>query len=925
MALTFLVDTGSNVTILRRDILDHWPREHRPNLIPVNTQLVTATGDYSPFYGKAKVEITIGSQTLQHEILFADIKNDGILGVDFLSTNHCDVLLSKDYLVINGEKIACFRSTEDAPPACCRIALSESVKIPPESEIIVKGRPLDRFDKDGVGIVETSDNFALRYGLLVAKALVCPKLGTVPIRIMNLGKEPIHLYKNTITATYEPVEPERFETVSSLNTDSDPEPDSCSHLDDLISQSTENLNESQKESLKTLLYEYRDQFSRSSHDLGSTSIAQHTIQTVPSCKPIKQRPYRVPLAKQQVAQKEIEMMAEKQLIEPSFSSWSSPALLVAKRDGSMRFCVDYRKLNEVTVPDCHPLPRIDDTLSALGGAQWFSTLDLKSGYHQIMIRESDRPLTAFSIPGSGLWQWRVLPFGLINAPSVFERLMERLMAGLTFISLLIYLDDIIVYSKTFESHLENLREVFQRLREANLKLNPKKCCLFRTEVSFLGHRVSADGIATDPAKIQAIQDWPRPRNVKEVRQFVGLASYYRKFLYQFAQICTPLHKLTEHNTPFSWTPDCERAFETIKTLLTTAPVLSYPRPEGETFILDTDASNVAVGAVLHQLQNGEEKVIGYYSKCLNKSERKYCTTRKELVAIVKAVKHFHYYIYGQSIIIRSDHGSLQWLLNFRNHGEGQLARFLETLSAYTYKIVHRSASAHQNADALSRRPCYDHNCQYCTRYESRYGSENVDSCFGQREITTIKMCDSKQVSAGESDFDSSMSKCDSYSHNVLTDNATDVQMRTREETAVNCAVVENLNIEKGTKTGGQTPVRVPLYMNQDCDPDGNYFGPRTVDDILSGRIDHSPTVQPGVTSVVLDETTLRDVTGCGPSPIVSCLRTNVVDEKTHQVDERFIYSRPYEYDCQVAAMEEGLQPEIAMALEGTNGCNRKTQ
>ena len=303
--------------------------------------------------------------------------------------------------------------------------------------------------------------------------------------------------------------------------------------------STENLNESQKESMKTLLYEYADQFSRSSHDLGSTSIAQHTIKIVPGCKPIKQRPYRVPLAKQQVAQKEIQLMAEKNLIEPSYSAWSSPALLVPKKDGTMRFCVDYRRLNEATIPDSHPLPRIDDTLSALGGSKWFSTLDLKSGYHQIQIQESDRPLTAFSIPGSGLWQFRVLPFGLINAPGVFERLMEHVFAGLTYVTLLIYLDDIIVYSKTFETHLDSLREILQRLKEVNLKLNPKKCCLFRTSMSFLGHQVSEQGISMCPLKIQTIKDWPQPKNVKEVRQFIGLASYYRKFLSQFAQICKP--------------------------------------------------------------------------------------------------------------------------------------------------------------------------------------------------------------------------------------------------------------------------------------------------------------------------------------------------------------------------------------------------
>ena len=876
--LTFLVDTGSNVTILRRDLLDSWPQQQQPSIIPVNTQLITATGECSPFHGKAVIDITIGSQTLKQEILFADIKNDGILGMDFLGNHSCDVLLSKDHLVLNGERITCFRNTENAPPVSCRIALLESVEIPPECEIIVKGRPLDRFDKDGVGVLESSDNLTARYGLLVAKALVCPKRGTVPLRIMNMNHEPIYLYKNTVTAIYEPVQPGSFETVSSLGTENIPEEKSYSHLEDLIELSTENLNESQKESMKTLLYEYADQFSRSSHDLGSTSIAQHTIKIVPGCKPIKQRPYRVPLAKQQVAQKEIQLMAEKNLIEPSYSAWSSPALLVPKKDGTMRFCVDYRRLNEATIPDSHPLPRIDDTLSALGWSKWFSTLDLKSGYHQIQIQESDRPLTAFSIPGSGLWQFRVLPFGLINAPGVFERLMEHVFAGLTYVTLLIYLDDIIVYSKTFETHLDSLREILQRLKEVNLKLNPKKCCLFCTSVSFLGHQVSEQGISMWPLKIQTIKDWPQPKNVKEVRQFIGLASYYRKFLSQFAQICKPLHKLTEKDVPFIWNQDHQTAFEAIKILLTTGPVLSYPSPDGQTFILDCDASNAAVGAVLHQLQDGEEKVIGYYSKCLSRSERKYCTTRKELVAVVKAIKYFHHFLYGQPFIVRSDHGSLQWLLNFRNHGEGQLARFLETLSAYSFKIQYRAGRTHRNADAMSRRPCYDSNCHYCTRYESRY----------DKEIISEQELNSRYLSNSESVCSTTVKFCGSE---------TTVENSSLEDCKKPDTCIDGMH-ELGQD---EHQMSAPIFLCQDCDPDDYYIGPKGIDNILCGSSASTPTsLDRGVTSVVSNEMTLRDVTGCGPSPIVSCLRTNVVDERTHKINYT---SCPPDFYCQEADSE----------------------
>ena len=727
-SLVFLVDTGSCCTILSKSLFDRWSPETRPNLTPVNLHLVTATGDSIPTLGKAEIEISLGSQCLLHDVLFADIKNDGILGVDFLSKHKCDVFLSKDHMRLNGERISCFHSSKGAAlgtnsggaiSTCCRIAILEGVEIPPESEIVVKGRPLDLFDKNSVGTLEGTSQFVDRSGLLVARALVSPETGSVPIRIMNLNDQPFFLHKNTVTAIYEPVETERLESVNSLSTKATSDENPYQHIDELIQNNSSNLNETQLESLKSLLYEHKDQFSKSSHDLGCSNLVEHTIKTVPDCKPVKLRPYRVPLAKREFAESEVKAMAEKGLIEPSYSAWSAPAIIVPKPDGSLRFCVDYRRLNELTVPDSHQLPRIDDTLDALGGSTWFSTLDLKSGFHQVSIAEEDRPKTAFSIPGSGLWQWRVLPFGLINSPSVFERLMERVFAGLTFLILLIYLDDIIVFSKTFEEHLINLRKVFERLKEANLKLNSKKCKLLCRKVSFLGHEVSNLGIGTDPKKLLAVNDWPQPKTATEVRQFVGLASYYRKFIPNFATVCKPLHQLTEKNNCFAWTEKCQNAFDNLKKLLTSAPILSYPLLQGQRFLIDCDASNVGVGAVLSQIQDGEEKVISYFSKCLSRTERKYCTTRKELLAVVMAVKNFHHFLFGQQFTVRTDHGSLQWLMRFKNC-EGQIARWLEVLSAYTFTIVHRAGRVHNNADSLSRRPCYSNDCKHCDRYEKRY-------------------------------------------------------------------------------------------------------------------------------------------------------------------------------------------------------------
>ena len=257
---------------------------------------------------------------------------------------------------------------------------------------------------------------------------------------------------------------------------------------------------------------------------------------------------------------------------------------------------DYRKVNSVTRKDAYPLPRIDDTLDTLAGSQLFSTLDLISGYWQVEVDSKDREKTAFCTP-LGLFEFRVMPFGLCNAPATFQRLMDLVLAGLQWTSCLVYLDDVIIVGKTFEEHLLHLREVLIRLREAGLKLQPSKCSFCQKKVEFLGHIVSDKGVATDPAKTAQVAKWPTPSSQKEVQQFLGLASYYRRFVKDFATIAKPLHRLTEKTMDFKWTSECQSAFEELRRNLTAAPILAFPDFE-KPFILDTDASDFGVGAVL---------------------------------------------------------------------------------------------------------------------------------------------------------------------------------------------------------------------------------------------------------------------------------------------------------------------------------------
>ena len=727
MPITFLIDTGSNVTILSKEMLQKLPSETNTLVEPTTLKMLTVTGEVTPFLGKMDLNLTIGTQKLKHNVLIADIENDGILGMDFLTAHKCDLMLTRKLMKINGEEILCFANSKDVQPRSCRVAVLEPVVIPPESEIVVPGYTRSVIDKSGTGLIEADEKFMHTKGLLVAKALVCPRTGTMPIRIANPFNQSFKLYKNTIVASYEPLEPVQLLSVNSTQSKS---PDQSSpssgsktdipeHLKELFAKSSQTLSPEEQRSFKDLLIKHQNQFSKNPDDLGRTTLMEHHMNVKQGTKPIKQHPYRLPLAKRKDAEDEIKAMAERDLIEPSTSPWSSPAIMVPKKNGGIRFCIDYRRLNEVTIPDSMPLPRCDDSLDALGGSKWFSTLDLRSGFHQLGLDKESRPYTAFCIPGSGLWQFKVVPFGATNSPAVFERLMERVFAGLTYVTLLIYLDDIIVYGKTFEEHLHNLEVVFQRLADANLKLNTEKCIFFQVQVSFLGHLVSENGIAVDPEKTKAVQNWPVPKNVKEVRSFIGLCSYMRRFIAGFSSVCKPLHLLTQKDHRFEWNEECQVAFETLKTALTTAPILGFPQESQGEFILDCDASNDALGAVVSQLQEGEERVISYYSKCFSKAERRYCTTHKELLSVVSSIKHFHHYLYGRHFKVRSDHGSLRWLMRFKMC-EGQLARYLETLAGYDFTIEYRAGLRHNNADSLSRRPCAVGDCAHCERFEAKY-------------------------------------------------------------------------------------------------------------------------------------------------------------------------------------------------------------
>lgn len=383
-----------------------------------------------------------------------------------------------------------------------------------------------------------------------------------------------------------------------------------------------------------------------------------------------------------------------------------------KRDGTTRCCVDYRKLNNVTIKDAYPLPGINESLGTLSGAKFFCTLDLASGYWQVAMDESDKEMTAFATH-KGLFQFKVLPFGLSNSPETFQRLMEAVFSGLQWEKCLVYLYNIITFGTTFKETLKNLTVIFDRPRTADLKHKPKKCTLFQEQVEFLGHTVSQKGIRFNPDKISAVMNWPVPTSVSEVRSFIGLASYYQRFINNHSNVAYPLTRVTQKNKKFEWSEECQNVFNTLKHSLTTAPVLSYPSTT-DTFILDIDASAYGVGAVLSQIQN-EEVAIAFGSKKLSRSQIGYYATYRKLLAVVTFVKQFRHYLYGRPFLLRTDHSSLIWLKNFKEP-EGLLARWISLLETYDFKIEHRNG----NADGLSSKPrkrCKREECTQCSSGE----------------------------------------------------------------------------------------------------------------------------------------------------------------------------------------------------------------
>jgi transposase InsO family protein len=704
-----LLDTGSETTIIPAALVN-------PKDVRQTTHILTAANGTSiPLLGEVTLQMQIGGLATSIHGLVSKHIAEVMIGIDWMTENHVLWELGQSRIRIGAH---CFRlkSKPHKGTNARRVELQQDVIVPARSEMDLPTRVIcQSWRETGKESQWGTELATIQKGVYVSRTVISEKrLCDIPVRVVNVNDSPVHLQAgrkvaDLIEVTVLKVKPEdhksamkiRMTMESAAEVKEVPE-----FMKKLLGEVHPSLSEKHVEELKRILLSYQDVFSKSEGDLGLTTVAKHRIDTG-GAPPFRQQLRRFPPAHVQAISEHVDQMLHQGVIETACSPYASNLVLVRKKDNTYRCCVDYRQLNSSTRKDAYPLPRIDVCLDAMANSKWFSTFDLRSSYHQVEVEPEDRDKTAFICP-RGMYRFRSMPFGLCNAGATFQRLMDIVMSGLNLTVCLSYLDDIVLFSTTLEQHLERLMMILERLRSSGLKLKPEKCCLFRKSVSFLGHVISENGIGTDPQKTQAVSDWPVPKCVRDVRSFLGLASYYRRFVQNFAKIASPLHAITRKNQRFEWTQEAEKAFNLLKLAMTSPPILSMPTDDGK-FVLDTDASDRAIGAVLSQKQEGVEKVIAYASRSLDRREQNYCVTRKELLAVVYFLRYFKQYLLGRSFVVRTDHAALTWLKRTPDP-IGQQARWLEQMEEYTFSIEHRPGIRHGNADALSRRPCPKKDC-----------------------------------------------------------------------------------------------------------------------------------------------------------------------------------------------------------------------
>lgn len=595
--------------------------------------------------------------------------------------------------------------------------------IPAESMVAVKisSKPSTK------NLVVEPSTFPLPPGLIVIPTLIAPGSDSHYCRVLNLSDEVIQLKHHVAIAvlhvvdTVESAEDSVQLTVEEHVVSVGLGRKSLS-VEDLTTKVQDfDGSEREKQQLLEVLKKHLGAISAGDWDVGFTDKEAHRIRTT-SEEPISQPHRPIPPCDFQEVRQHLQDLLARGVIVPSHSPYAAPIVVVRKKDGSIRLCVDYRRINGKTVKDAYPLPRIQETFDLLVGSSYFTTLDLASGYHQIAMSPEDQEKTAFTTP-FGLFEFTRMPFGLSGAPATFQRLMNGVMSDFLFHFLLVYFDDLLIYSNTFEDHLHQLDKVLQRLEDTGLKINLEKCQILRREVNYLGHKISADGVSCQEEKTEAVKNWPKPETVKELRSFLGFCSYYRRFVKGYASIANPLHNLVNNTTQEhkqrkanpktaslkgKWQDRHQEAFENLKSKLTSADVLAYA-DLSKPFVLETDASHEGLGAILSQQQpDGTTKVVAYASRSLRPTEKveaNYSSFKLEMLALKWAVtEKFRGYLLGSKFEVLTDNNPL---VHFKTSKLGALEqRWAAQLAVFDFTVKYKPGRMNR-ADGLSRKPHSD--------------------------------------------------------------------------------------------------------------------------------------------------------------------------------------------------------------------------
>jgi hypothetical protein len=487
--------------------------------------------------------------------------------------------------------------------------------LPSRTELVVR-LPVRNGTHAPEGVTEKQE---IQKGVYLAGAMTRVQAGYAITSIANTNSEEVEIDEPVLEVTEIEQKGERY-TCEEKGSDG-----KVNRAEEVLKQLIlDHLNKEERQQIEKTCTHYHDIFHLPGEMLTSTIVVKHEIRLEQGAQPVNVKPYRLPEGQKQEARRQVEDLRRGGIIEESNSPWNSPLLVVKKKadasgEEKWRLVIDYRKVNEKKVGDAYPLPDVTEILDQLGQSKYFSCIDMVMGYYQIELAEQDRAITAFSTK-EGHWENRRLPFGLKTAPATFQRMMNVVLSGLTGSRCFVFLDDICVYARSLSEHDTKLRQVFDRLRENRLKLKAEKCQFLRKEVNYLGHVISERGVFPDRAKTRVIEEYPTPQNVKQLRSFLGLMSYYRRFVPKFSHIAAPLHKLLKKEAPYEWTAIQEQALQTLKGKSISPAVLKYP-DFNERFILTTDTSGKGLGAVLSQGENGKDSAIAFVSRTLNRAEK----------------------------------------------------------------------------------------------------------------------------------------------------------------------------------------------------------------------------------------------------------------------------------------------------------------